>query len=97
MKKGILTLTVILAAAFAQAALDFEKGDVNKDGALSKEEWMAAQKIGNPKADEKAHAAWFKSNDKNKDGKVTAEEFKARKAQQAKAKAKAKEKANKTK
>jgi len=96
MKKSILTLTLILATAFAQAApLVFEKADANKDGALSKEEWMAAQKVANPKSDEKAHASWFKNNDKDKDGKVTLQEFNARK--EAQAKAKAKEKANKTK
>ena len=97
MKKKMLTLTAILATAMLQAApLNFEKGDTDKDGALNKAEWMAAQKIANPKATEKNYANWFKNNDKNKDGKVTLEEFKARKAAQAKARAKAKEKANKT-
>ena len=93
MKKSILTLTVMFAFAFAQAApLVFEKADTDKDGFLSKEEWMTAQKTANPKSDEKAHASWFKNNDKDKDGKVSAEEFKARKAAQAKAKAKEKKK-----
>jgi Ca2+-binding EF-hand superfamily protein len=92
MKKRILTITVILAAAFANAAFDFDKSDVNKDGSLSKEEWMAGQKVGNPKANEKAHAAWFKSNDKNKDGKVTKQEFAKRKAEQKKKREAAKKK-----
>ena len=92
MKKTILTITVILAASFATAALDFDKSDTNKDGSLSKAEWMAGQKVGNPKASEKNHAQWFKSNDKNKDGKVTKKEFDARKAEQKKKRDAAKKK-----
>lgn len=87
MKKTILTITVILATALAQAApLDFAKADANKDGSLTKEEWTAAQKTANPKMKEQAVANNFKRLDKDKNGNVSKEEFnKAKAAQQKKA------------
>ena len=84
MKNGIFTLSIIVAAVMVQAApLTFKTSDGNADGAVSKEEWMEAQKAANPKANSANHANWFKNWDKDSDGRISQTEFTARKKQQA--------------
>lgn len=77
MKKYLVLLAAILISTTAQAAkLNFEKADKNKDGVLSKEEFVAEHKIINPKVKEKMILRWFNKNDKNQDGEITPDEFK---------------------
>lgn len=91
MKKSILTLSLIVAAVMVQAApLTFKTSDANGDGAITKEEWLVAQKAANPKANSANHAKWFKNWDKDSDGKITQKEFDTRKKEQAKENAKKK-------
>lgn len=83
MKKIIITSLLALAVVSMNAApLTWKLLDANQDGSATKEEWLAAQKVANPKAKPQAHANWFKRWDKNKDGKISKAEFDKRKAEQ---------------
>ncbi|MEX0322993.1 MAG: EF-hand domain-containing protein [Puniceicoccaceae bacterium] len=85
MKKLIITTALALAVVSMNAApLTWKLLDANQDGSANMEEWLAAQKVANPKAKPDAHAKWFKNWDKDKNGKISKKEFDARKAWQKK-------------
>lgn len=76
MKKMMLVWLVVLAAAVVQAApIKFEDADKNKDGVVTKEEFIAEHKVVNPDLDKTRVSNLFTRKDKDGDGKITEAEF----------------------
>ena len=85
MKKMMISIICIAAAGTVLAGPkeNFARADTDKDGFVSKKEFMAmragwAEKKGEEHDAEKS-AKFFQNKDKNKDGKLTFEEFGSRK------------------
>lgn len=74
---------MILAASVQGAGIKFKDADKNKDGFLSKEEFVTEQ-IAKNKGKKETYNTWFARKDTNKDGKMSAKELETKPAKNAK-------------
>lgn len=88
MKKTLLIISIaILSASVQGAGIKFKDADKNKDGFLTKKEFVDEQ-IAKNKGEAKTYNTWFARKDTNKDGKMSPKELETKPARNNKAKSK---------
>ena len=86
MKKSLIIISaVILSASVQGAGIEFKDADKNKDGFLTKKEFVDEQ-IAKNKGKKETYNTWFARKDTNKDGKMSEKELETKPAKKAKSK-----------